>query len=316
MGFNRRRILFLIGLLSVGLGALFRQLVERVNAGSAPTQPLPPQGSTEPAANQSSPTNQATNKPLLRFVAIADTGTGYADQYAVGKAMNQYRQRNPYDLVILAGDNIYNNGEISKVKEVFEEPYKPLLTSGVKFHACLGNHDIRTDNGEPQLQYAGFNMPQRYYTFQQQNVQFFALDTNSNADWTTQLAWLEKQLQASTAPWKVVFGHHPIYSSGHYGVNQSLIDSLAPLFQKYGVQLYINGHEHDYERTQPIQGTTYLITGIGGAQLRPVGRSSWTAFSDSRYGFSAIAVYPDRMEINAIGTEGQIFDRGTVPLKA
>lgn len=99
------------------------------------------------------------------------------------------------------------------------------------------------------------------------------------------------ELKSSAAAWKIVFGHHPIYSSGHYGTNQALIDSLTPLFQKYGVQLYINGHEHNYERTQPIQGTTYLITGIGGAQLRPVGRSPWTAFSTSRYGFSAIEIY-------------------------
>ncbi len=311
MRFNRRKFLLLAGVSGLGLGVLGRQLMDRVNArGNLSGQPLvqPDMVSQSPSATQ------ITGKPLLRFVAIADTGTGYADQYAVADAMNRYRQGDPYALVILAGDNIYTNGEISKVKEVFEDPYQPLLTNGVKFRACLGNHDIRTDNGEPQLQYAGFNMPQRYYTFREKDVQFFALDTNGNADWVAQLAWLEQELKGSTASWKVVFGHHPIYSSGHYGTNQAFIDSLTPLFQKYGVQLYINGHEHHYERTQPIQGTTYLVTGIGGAQLRSVGRSQWTAFSASRYGFSAIEVYSDRMEIKAIGTDHQVFDRGTIPL--
>jgi 3',5'-cyclic AMP phosphodiesterase CpdA len=312
MRFNRRKFLLLAGVSGLGVGVLGRQLMERGSAGSSLSQQPAIQTN---GTNPSPAVAQPSGKPLLRFVAIADTGTGYADQYAVAVAMNQYRQRNPYQLVILAGDNIYTNGEISKVKEVFEEPYQPLLTNGVKFHACLGNHDIRTDNGEPQLRYAGFNMPQRYYTFREKDVQFFALDTNGNADWTAQLAWLEQELKRSTAVWKIVFGHHPIYSSGHYGTDQALVDSLTPLFQKCGVQLYINGHEHHYERTQPIKGTTYLITGIGGAQLRPVGRSSWTAFSTSRYGFSAIEIHPDRMEITAIGADHQVFDRGTIQLK-
>lgn len=84
----------------------------------------------------------------------------------------------------------------------------------------------------------------------------------------------------SDAPWKVVFGHHPIYSSGQYGVNEPFISKLTPLFQKYRVQLYVNGHEHNYERTQPINGTTYLICGAG-AGVRPVGRSSWTTSNNS-----------------------------------
>lgn len=312
MRFNRRKFLLLAGVSGLGLGVLGRQLIDRGNAGGNLSRP----SFTQPDLVSQLPVNQSGGNPLLRFVAIADTGTGYADQFAVGEAMNWYRQRSPYKLVILAGDNIYTNGEISKVKEVFEEPYQPLLTNGVKFRACLGNHDIRTDNGEPQLQYAGFNMPQRYYTFQEKNVQFFALDTNGNADWAAQLTWLEQELKSSKARWKIVFGHHPIYSSGHYGTNQAFIDSLTPLFQKYGVQLYINGHEHHYERTHPIAGTTYLITGIGGAQLRPVGRSQWTAFSDSRYGFSAISVYADRMEITAIGTDQKTFDRGIIAAPA
>lgn len=312
MRVNRRKFLLLAGVSGLGLGVLGRQLMEWVNGGALSRQP-----SIKPDVVSQFPSVAQTNgKPLLRFVAIADTGTGYPDQYAVAKAMDRYRQRNPYRLVILAGDNIYTNGEIAKVKEVFEDPYQPLLTNGVKFHACLGNHDIRTDNGEPQLQYAGFNMPDRYYTFREKEVQFFALDTNGNADWTAQLAWLEQELQRSKAPWKIVFGHHPIYSSGHYGTNQAFIDSLTPLFQKYGVQLYINGHEHHYERTQPIKGTTYLVTGIGGAQLRSVGRSQWTAFSASRYGFSAIEVYADRVEIKAIGTDQKMFDRGTIQMAA
>ena len=256
------------------------------------------------------------NQSLLRFVATADTGSSNENQYAVAAAMTRCYQQNPYKLVVLAGDNIYDNGEIGKISSAFEQPYQTLLKNGVIFRACLGNHDIRSANGDRQVQYPGFNMPGRYYTFRDKAVQFFVLDTNVNVDWSAQRPWLEKELSRSNALWKIVYGHHPIYSSGVYGNTQAFIDSLSPLFKKYGVQLYINGHEHSYERTRPINGTTYLITGHGGAYLRPVGRSPWTESSVSRYGFTAFEVFSDRINVQAIATDHQVFDRGTIPLKA
>ncbi|HEY9752980.1 MAG TPA: metallophosphoesterase, partial [Coleofasciculaceae cyanobacterium] len=100
--------------------------------------------------------------------------------------------------------------------------------------------------------------------------------------------------------------------AGFYGTDQTLVQRLTPLFQKYGVQLYINGHEHSYERTRSINGTTYLITGIGGASLRQTGRREWTESATSRFGFSALEVYGDRLVIQAIGTDNQVFDQGTI----
>jgi len=301
MSIQRRQFLILSGISVVGLPFLGKilssgQIVESTEI-NIPTSP--------------SPSPSPSLAPLLHFVCVADTGTGTKSQYAVARAMISYRQQKPFDLALLAGDNIYNNGEIEKIKAVFEQPYQALLKQGVKFRACLGNHDIRTDNGDPQVRYPNFNMQGRYYTFRRASVQFFALDTNYNADWNAQLAWLEQELSRSDAPWKVVFGHHQIYSSGHYGVNQPFISKLTPLFQKYRVQLYVNGHDHNYERTQPINGTTYLICGAG-AGVRPVGRSSWTAHSASKLSFAAVEVYRDRMVISGIGIDNRVFDRGTI----
>lgn len=252
---------------------------------------------------------------LLRFVSVADTGTGDRGQFAVANAMAVYHMQNPYDLVVLAGDNIYNNGEIKKINAVFERPYARLLRQGVKFQAVLGNHDIRTDNGNPQLEYPGFNMKGRYYTYSRDSVQFFALDTNGNADWNSQMAWLEKELANSKAAWKIVYGHHPIYASGFYGSNPQFIKRFTPLFQKYGVQLYINGHEHHYERTRSINGTTYLICGAG-ASYRPVGKNEWTEYATTNLSFAAYEVYPDRIELSGIGTNSRVFDKGIIPLKS
>lgn len=297
MAMKRREFFLLCGLGALGLTVVSKNLINK-NSQNA-TSKTAIAGNVQP------------QEPLLRFVSVADTGTGDKGQYAVAKAMNEYHQKKPYNLVILAGDNIYNNGEIEKVEAVFERPYQPLLEKGVKFHACLGNHDIRTDNGVPQVNYPKFNMLGRYYTFTRENVQFFALDTNGNADWKNQLIWLDKELNSSKAVWKIVFGHHPIYASGVYGSNANFIKTFTPIFQKYGVQLYINGHEHHYERTKPINGTTYLICGAG-AGSRPVGRSPWTEYSTRDLSFAAYDVYADRMEINAIDTSNRVFDRAVI----
>ncbi|MBV9385866.1 MAG: metallophosphoesterase [Chroococcidiopsidaceae cyanobacterium CP_BM_ER_R8_30] len=308
MNFKRRQFLVLssFGVLGLaGLGKLLQKQSTQKAAVKTPSNPV-----VMPATARTT-----TSTPILRFVSVADTGTGDRGQYAVAKAMTRYHSQNPFDLVILAGDNIYNNGEIEKIDAVFERPYQPLLQQGVKFHACLGNHDIRNANGEHQLQYANFNMQGRYYTFRRDPVQFFALDTNVNADWKAQLPWLEQELSRSDAPWKIVFAHHPVYTSGLYGVNQVFIKHLTPLFQKYRVQLYINGHDHDYERTHPINGTTYVICGAGAA-TRPVFRSEWTAHSASRLSFAAYEVYSDRIVLHGINTDNHIFDQGVIPVQS
>jgi len=310
MSIKRRYFLILGSLSSLGWAGIWKMFQLQTSWGTDANAAVLPTVEGERAIAP-----LPTTPPILRFMAIADTGTGAEGQYAVAEAMTQYHKQNPFNLAILAGDNIYNNGEIDKINAVFERPYQSLLQQGVKFYACLGNHDIRTANGDPQVKYPGFNMQGRYYTFRRDDLQFFALDTNHNADWKNQLIWLEKELSQSTAPWKVVFGHHQIYSSGIYGLNQPFIKTLTPLFHKYGVQLYINGHEHSYERTRSINGTTYLICGAG-AGTRPVGRSEWTEYSASRLSFATFDVYEDRMFVSAIGTDKRVFDRGVIQVRS
>ncbi|RUT04235.1 acid phosphatase [Dulcicalothrix desertica PCC 7102] len=299
MNLKRREFLLLstVGTISAGFAGCATAIKVRNSNSVQVTKPVVPE-----------------NKVLYQFVSVADTGTGDNGQYAVAKAMTNYHTQNPYDLVVLAGDNIYTNGEIEKINAVFERPYAELLKKGVKFQAALGNHDIRTANGDLQLKYAAFNYGGRYYTYNRGPVQFFVLDTNGNADFQTQLSWLDTELSKSKAPWKIVYGHHPIYASGVYGSNPAFIKAFTPIFTKHNVQLYINGHEHHYERTIPINGTTYLICG-GGAGTRPVGKNEWTAYSAEKLSFAAYKVYADKIEVSGIGTDNQIFDKGIIPIK-
>ena len=132
---------------------------------------------------------------------------------------------------------------------------------------------------------------------------------DTNVDWQQQMTWLRQALAASRAPWKVLVGHHPIYSAGHYGDDREAIGRLTPLLRRHGVQLYINGHDHNYERSRPINGTTYLTVGNGGAALRPVVPGPNSARAVSTYGFASLHADADSLTIEAWDTKGQQLDR-------
>ena len=248
----------------------------------------------------------------LRWLAVADSGSGDANQRAVGQQMAAVHRRRPVDLVLLGGDNIYPSGDMALIEATFRRPYADLLAAGVPFHAVLGNHDIRTANGVSQVAYKPFGMQGRTYNLRRGPVEFFLLDTNGNADWQRQLSWLRTVLARSTAPWKVVVGHHPIYSSGLYGNDPGLQAKLAALMRKHGVQLYINGHEHNYERSVPIDGITYLVVGGGGASLRPVIATAQSARAISVHSFAELEATTGELSITAWDKTGRQIDRAVL----
>ncbi|MEB3300998.1 MAG: metallophosphoesterase [Cyanobacteriota bacterium] len=251
-------------------------------------------------------------KSNLRFLAVADTGSGDENQRAVGRQMAAAHRRRQIDLVVLGGDNIYPSGDLAKVEATFQRPYAELLQAGVPFHAVLGNHDIRTANGMPQVAYPPFGMKGRYYNLRRGPVEFFMLDTNGNADWQRQMSWLRTTLARSQAPWRVVVGHHPIYSSGFYGNDPHLRAKLSSLMERHGVQLYINGHDHNYERSKPINGITYLVVGGGGASLRPVIATAQTARAASAFSFAEIEASPQELKLWAWDKNGQQLDQSVI----
>jgi hypothetical protein len=300
-----------VGSLIYGAIVKSKNQYELVLANSPTSNPI--------ASPESQPTfTEPSEEPLVRFAAIADTGVGSKDQYAVANAMLQTYQQKPFPFVLMAGDNIYPYGEISLAKPLFEEPYAPLLSRDIKFYAALGNHDIiKTNNGLDQINYPLFNMSDRYYSFTKGNtaeesIEFFAIDTNENAPWLDQLTWLDRQLANSKASWKIVFGHHPLYSSGRHGSNPRLAAKLAPIFARHKVSLYLCGHDHGYERFVPINGTTYIVNGGGGAPLYSFGKSPQTAFVSLQFSFMTFDVYQDKIITKAIATNGKVFDRAII----
>jgi hypothetical protein len=248
----------------------------------------------------------------LHFAVIGDNGDGDSEQYQIGKQMAAWHGRFPFGIVVMMGDNIYGSDRPQDFVRKFEAPYKPLLDLGVKFYATLGNHDSRE-----QRFYKLFNMDGKlYYTFKapKEDVRFFALEsTYLDQD---QLAWLEDELKKSNEKWKIVFFHHPLYSSSRtHGSQLKLRATLEPLFIQYNVSLVLNGHDHVYERIKPQNGIQYFVEGSSGklraGDLRR--GSPLTAFgNDTTRTFMLMEVDGDNLTFNAIDMAGNVIDSGTI----
>ena len=251
------------------------------------------------------------NKPdgTLKFAVIGDSGTGDRNQYRLAKVFTDTHQRFPYEFVLMLGDNMYGREGTRDFQRKFEIPYKPVLDKGVKFYASLGNHDSTN-----QRMYKLFNMNgERYYTFRpKMGVRFFALDSNYMD--RTQLQWLEKELAQSGSDWKIMYFHHPIYSSGgRHGSDTALRDQLEPLFLKYGVDVVMAGHEHFYERLKPQKGIHYFISG-GAGKLRKgdVGGTYTEKAFDQGFHFMIFEIDGDQMHFQTISDQQKTVDSGVV----
>jgi predicted MPP superfamily phosphohydrolase len=247
----------------------------------------------------------------LKFCVLGDFGTGERVQYQLAEQMAKLHDQFKYDLVVLVGDNLYGSERPQDFQKKFEIPYKPLLDAGVKFYAALGNHDARE-----QRFYKLFNMDGKlYYTFTpKSNIRFFVLD--STYPEPEQIRWLEKELAASSSDWKIVYFHHPLYSSGEsHGSDFRLRAVIEPLLVKYNVSVVLTGHDHFYERVKPQKGIAHFVVGSGG-QLRPgnIDRSSGITAKgfDTDRAFMAVEIVGDQMYFNAISRTGQTVDSGVL----
>lgn len=255
-------------------------------------------------------------KNQVRFSVVGDWGTGDSDQAGIAKQMFATHQRTPFDFSIAAGDNIYPNGSGRYFSKHFEQPFSALLKERINFHAVLGNHDVQ-EGRQDQCQYPLFNMSGRnYYLLQKGDglLDLFMLDS-TDCD-NAQLGWVEQQLKASTARWKIAVMHHPLYSSGKkHGSDLGLRRKLEPLFVRYGIQAVFSGHDHIYERTAPQQGIQYFVTGAGGKTRRgDINLNSpFRAVSyDEDNHFMLIDAAQDRLRFQAISETGNVIDQGVI----
>jgi acid phosphatase len=304
-GFLKRPALALIPLVILATGACGR-VWPLDPAARHPIVPF-----TVPAARE--------GVTYLRFLAFGDHGTGTRGQQQVADALALRAARDGTDFMILLGDNFYEGGVrsvddpqwITKWEQVYAAP-----ALQVPVYPTLGNHDYR-GNVQAQLDYAKrsarWRMPARYYTFRRpldagQHAQFFAIDSEMlGREDPEQGRWLERELADSTASWKIVFGHHPLYSRSGHGDHARMIGLLGALFERHGVDLYLSGHHHLLELLEPVRGVTYAVCGAGGGPTAS-DRANWTEdtlYTATRGGFCLLRLSLRELVIEFVRMQGE-----------
>lgn len=261
-----------------------------------------------------------TAERSLRFFAFGDSGTGGAGQRRVADAMRTVARGSVgLDFLMLLGDNFYPRGVTSSVGNAWDErivePYGPL---GCAMYPVLGNHD-RDGSSRAQIERSridpNWRMPAAYYTFElpvdgSVRAQFWALDTDrireADSQARDQIDWLRRGLEASTARWKVVYGHHPIYSSSPRGDDEKMGRAIERLLIDHGVDMYIAGHDHTLQFLGPHDDVRYVVSGGGGGDdnAHEVTWRSDTAFAATRGGFAAITLTAQEAYVHFVRSDG------------
>ncbi len=258
-----------------------------------------------------------TATATLRFAVIGDYGSGSQNEADVANLVSSWAP----DFIITTGDNNYPSGSAATIDDnigqfyhAFISPYLGTYGDGAednRFFPSLGNHDWVSSGAQPYLDY--FTLPgnERYYDFVWGPVHFFALDSDSHepdgvGSSSIQAAWLASRLAASNAPWKIVYMHHPPYSSGEHGN----IQWMQWPFQAWGATAVLSGHDHTYERIE-LNGFPYFINGLGGKSKynfhTPVPGSQVRYNQD--YGAMLVEATEDRLTFQFINRQGEIIDQ-------
>jgi 3',5'-cyclic AMP phosphodiesterase CpdA len=248
------------------------------------------------------------------FAVVGDSGSGGKGQLAVAGLL----RRSKPDLLLHTGDVVYPSSEQRHYDRRFFAPYGDLIKD-VPLFPVLGNHDVRKGNGAAFLE--NFHPPlgspgstKRYYSFDWGDAHFVALDSelyygDRGSDPEEQRGFLERELAATSKRSRIAFLHRSPYGSSRHGGDERVREDLEPLFAKHGVALVYAGHDHVYERTVPIRGVTYVVSGGGGRRLYPAGMDRLTARSRSAHHAVLVCVDGTRLSLEAVEPDGTVFDR-------
>jgi len=249
--------------------------------------------------------------PRLRIVAIGDSGTGASIQNQVTQALVATHKKQPFDFGITLGDNYQDDGSYGpkdpRWAKYWEHHYPQL---GIPFYASLGNHDWNNPAGpvaELLYQNSAWKLPALYYTYTAGPVQFFVLNTVLLSE--RQRLWLERELKASTARWKVVYGHYQIYSALR-GDNAPLIQDILPLLEAHGVDVYLCGHEHLFQHLKPAGRVHLFVNGAAGAGARKAEKPNYPNvqfMAESRQGFTVLEATMETLKFQFIDETGTEF---------
>jgi 3',5'-cyclic AMP phosphodiesterase CpdA len=218
-----------------------------------------------------------STKQKIRVAAFGDAGHFDITQTNVFNSYLNNTTSDPADLMLILGDNAYEDGTDSEFTYNFFKPFEDPMLKNHPLFPTPGNHDYHTtlQSSREAPYFKSFTTPQAgecggvssgapgYYSFNWGNIHFLSLDsygteTSSNLRMSDtlspQVVWVKKDLEANTLPWTIVFFHHPPFTKGTRNSDTegeliAIRQNFIRILERYGVDIVLTGHSHVYERS-------------------------------------------------------------------
>ena len=271
----------------------------------------------------------------FNFIIANDFGkNGYCDQKPIAEMMGEVSGRTGVDFVAAVGD-VHHFYGVQSVNDPlwltnFELVYShPELM--IPWYPVLGNHEYR-GNTSAVLSYSSvsrrWQMPARYYTksfavSDSSHVLLVFIDTTplidryrkdskyadaNNENIETQLKWIDETLANSNAKWKIVLGHHPIFT-GTTKADVEQIDlqrKLKPILYKYKIDYYVCGHIHNFQHIKVADSGIDFIVNTSASQSRPVVQRDGVLFASPESGFIVCSIDNNELKMLLVNKIGKI----------
>jgi acid phosphatase type 7 len=333
MRFPLRQLIAILILLPITAGCgptSFSQNLPMISSIDATSTQPPPTGApvatmtsltTSSPTPQPSPTFTDTPSPAPTVEVVTLSGAGdIAVCGTSGSAKTAALLAQIPGDIFTAGDNSNEDGSMQQYTDCFGPTWGQFLA---RIHPAVGNHDYMTAGAADYYAYFGAaagEVGKGYYSYEEGAWHVVVLNSNCNdvgcGAESDQVQWLKADLAAHPTQCSLAYWHHPRFSSGISGSS-----GMYPFWQvlyDYGVELVVNGNDHDYERfapqdplgkADPEKGIREFVVGTGGASQR--------AFKDivpnsevhqtGTYGVLKLTLYPDRYDWEFVPVEGGNF---------
>ena len=216
--------------------------------------------------------------PLITAAGDIATEEPSADQIATARLV---RRIDPH-VALTLGDNQYPDGQLKDYRDSYAPTWGTFksITRPVP-----GNHEYHVPGAKGYFHYFGRRAHPKhggYYSFDLGRWHLLALNSGTGSISTRQLRWVCRDLRRDGSRCEIAYWHHPRWSSGAlHGSDKTMAPLWRALFRA-GVDVVLNGHEHNYERFAPLapsgrvapnKGIRQFVVGTGGAGLYPFGRA-------------------------------------------
>jgi hypothetical protein len=216
------------------------------------------------------------------------------------------------------GDNQYDVGALSSFMTSYRRTwgaFKPIT------RPVPGNHDYETPGAAGYYGYFGHQARPAhggYYSYDVGDWHLVAL--NSEVRSPAQTRWLRRDLRRDHHRCELAYWHEPRWSSGVVHGGTTAVAGWWRILFRAGVDVVLNGHEHNYERFAPMspggrksrRGIREFVVGTGGESLYGLGPA--VHGSERRivaYGILAMALRPASYGWRFLRTSGGVGDHGT-----